>query len=201
MRGGGGEQEQIRCSNETVSLKMTLDTYSSDNKSIREGNLKFKRLGAILKALFLYVDAPFIGLCHNKDSSGKGYVHQLGVIKERTQEYIKHPLFCISDYKGEKKYIRPNLYIFHILWTVKEPSTLTVNKVGWSKHKRGLDREEDFVSCSIHASLTPQQLQHWLNVVRDMVLVIYSMTLQQELTIRFKHKTQVAKLKARNQTL
>lgn len=76
---------------------MTFDTHSSHNNRVSEGNLKSKRLGAILKALFLYVDAHCIGLCHSKDSSGKGKVRQLSVIKERTQEYIKNPLVCISD--------------------------------------------------------------------------------------------------------
>ncbi len=93
LLGGGQDKKSVTCCNEIVSLKMTLDTHSSDNKRVRKVNLKSKRLGAILKALFQYVDAACTGLCHSNDSSGKGYVHQLGVIKERTQEYIKHPLF------------------------------------------------------------------------------------------------------------
>lgn len=80
--------------------KIILDTHSSHNKRIREGDFKSKRLGAILKALFLYVETPHIGLCYSKNSSGKGDVYQLNIIKERTQEHIKYPLVYISDYKG-----------------------------------------------------------------------------------------------------
>lgn len=62
--------------------------------------------------------------------------------------------------------------------TAKFVGILTVSHVWRSRHHRGGDRIQDLISGElVRVSLLPHHLNHGLNIVRDMVLILRSMAL------------------------
>lgn len=149
-----------------------------DHVSVK-GHLQRVALVAIREAVLLDHESSGDALLNRENPGGEGDVLQPDVMEEGPQVDGEQPVLRDSIWREEL-----TVYTFsptHTKLIVKEydrKDGLTILDVGRVRQHRGGNGEQNLVSGVLLGAIRPpQQLQHGLHRVRDVVLVIWGMAL------------------------